>query len=224
MSSGRVLRRLLRLVLGRAAAATSHRWSGDGHAQSRSDEDVLAAARCRRALAEALAERDRRIADLLRYGAARNALIARCEAEPSGPGKEALRRSLATLDERLTERFDQLDALDARITALETDLDYFTATAGETREGGARDSGQRESGAGETPAETALDPELARLLAALGLSAMPATLVELKAAYRSRLKAVHPDVGAQVGGHASTEATAAATVAFAELRKRFVRP
>ena len=46
---------------------------------------------------------------------------------------------------------------------------------------------------------------------------MPATLADLKTAYRERLKAVHPDVS----GHGSTEAAALATVAFAELRKRF---
>lgn len=238
MQSGRTLRRLLRLVLGQAMAAAGSRWSGYGRygqAQDRSGEDLrshaaLAVARCRLALAEARTERERRVADLLRYGAAREVLVAREAAEPSGPGKDALQRSLATLDERLTDWFEQLDALHARIAALESDLAHFRTLAGEEPDGGTRkngkrqESGKQESGAGEKPADPPRDAELARYLAALGLVTMPATMVELKAAYRSRLKTVHPDVGAQADVQASTEATAAATVAFAELRKRFVRP
>lgn len=215
MNSGRILRRLLRLALIRAAAA-GDRWSG--RARNRRHEDALARAaraiaRCRRALAEAQAERKARVADLLRYGKAREALIAREAAEPPGAGKDAVRRSLATLEERLVAWLDELDALDARIAGLEADLAFLTGTAS-----GARENGPDETAGPETAA-TNPDAERARQLAALGLGAMPASLVELKAAYRARLKAVHPDVGAQ----ASTDATAAATVAFAELRRHFVQ-
>ncbi len=240
MPSGRVLRRLLRLVLGQAMAAAGGRRHGYGHGPDRSGEDVraraaAAAARCRRALAEARAEREQRVADLLRYGEAREILMAREKAEPPGPGKDALRRSLATLDERLTAWFDQLDALETYIGALEVDLAGFRTMAGEGPQEDARENARENTGKGagkdgkrqrgaERPADTTGDAELARQLAALGLVAMPATMVELKAAYRARLKTVHPDLSTQAGTKASTEATAAATVAFAELRKRFIRP
>ncbi|WP_448208463.1 hypothetical protein [Azospirillum sp. sgz302134] len=224
MRSGRFLTRLLRLILGRAASAAGSRRHGYGHGhgygRGRSHEDVnaraaLALARCRRALAEARAERQQRVADLLRYGKARDVLMERVAAAPAGPERDGLQRSLATLEDRLTEWFDQLDALDARIARLESDLAFLKTMAGEgPEEPGPRQERARERPAGPPPP----DAEQARHLAALGLTALPASLVELKAAYRARLKAVHPDLGAQ----GSTEATAAATVAFAELRKNFV--
>jgi len=216
MNAGRVLRRLLRLALRRATGGGTRR---SGYGQDRSGEDAPAraaqmAARCRRALGEARARRKTLIADLLRYGEARDILMTREAAEPAGPEKDALRRSLETLDKRLVAWFDELDALDARIAGLESELAFLTGMAGESGGNSARDEARS-----ETTAEASIDAERARHLAALGLGAMPATLAELKAAYRTRLKAVHPDVGAQ----ASTDDAAAATVAFAELRKHFVR-
>lgn len=210
MSTARLLGKLLRIVLGRAVGAFAPRTDG-GPA-----DPALAARRCRRALAEARADRERRVAELLRYGSARDVLLARVEAEPPGPSRDSLRRSLETLERRLTHWLDELDELDARIDTLKADLALFDALAGNGPERG------REREAPRGSAHPAPNPEQARHLAALGLTAMPASLVELKAAYRARLKAVHPDVAAATGAQASTDAAAAATVAFAELRKRFV--
>lgn len=80
-------------------------------------------------------------------------------------------------------------------------------------------SARMKSGTGPNPADPppAHDAATARHLAALGLAAMPATLDDLKSAYRARLKAVHPDVS----GRPSSDDAARATVAFAELRRRF---
>lgn len=216
MNAGRVFRHLLRLALRRATGGASR---GAGHGYGGSGEDAHAraarmAARCRRVLAEARIRRKTLIADLLRYGEARDILMTREAAEPAGAEKDALCRSLETLDKRLAAWFDELDALDAHVAELESELAFLTGTAGDGGGNGARDETRS-----ETRAEPSADAERARHLAALGLVAMPATLAELKAAYRARLKAVHPDVGAQ----ASTDDAAAATVAFAELRGRFVR-
>ncbi len=215
MNAGRVLRHLLRLALRRATGGS--RRAGRGYDRSGEDAHARAAQlaeRCRRALAEARARRKTLIADLLRYGEARDVLLTREAAEPAGPEKDALRRSLETLDKRLVAWFDELDALDACIADLESELAFLTGMAGEGGGDSARDEARS-----ETKAEPSVDAARARHLAALGLVAMPATLAELKSAYRARLKAVHPDVGAQ----ASTDDAAAATVAFAELRKQFVR-
>lgn len=215
------------MILSRAATAGapwSRRGYGHGHGYDHVHDDGVAraaraAARCRRALREAQAQRNTLVADLLRYGEAREVLLAREAAEPAGAGKDALRRSLERLETRLVEWFDQLDALDARIAELESDLAFLTGRAGEGHAGEGRGSGAHEDTGAKRAAEAFRDAECARHLAALGLDARPATLVELKAAYRARLKAVHPDVSPG----ASTEAAAAATVAFAELRKQFVQ-
>ncbi len=242
MTTARLIKNLLRLVFRRTATLAGGPWSGRSwqRAGSYGSADPAAmAARCRRDLAAARAERQRRVADLLRYGNAREVLVAREAAAPPGAEKESLRRSLARLDETLTAWFEELDRLEARIAALDSDLAFYAALAGEevgASPGGASGNsggnsggnpggnpGGASGGAGRERARPTHDAELARHLAALGLSAMPANLPELKAAYRSRLKAVHPDLGPQTDPRAATEATAAATVAFAELRKRFVR-
>ncbi|MCW2244297.1 J domain-containing protein [Azospirillum canadense] len=237
MTTARLIKNLLRLVFRRTATLAGGPWSGRSWQRTNSygsADPAAMAARCRRDLAAARAERQRRVADLLRYGNAREVLVAREAAAPPGAEKESLRRSLARLDETLTAWFEELDRLEARIAALESDLAFYAALAGEEvgasasgasgnsggNPGGA--SGGASGGTGRERARPAHDAELARHLAALGLSAMPANLPELKAAYRSRLKAVHPDLGPQTDPRAATEATAAATVAFAELRKRFI--
>lgn len=232
MATARLFKTLLRLVLRHTATLAGG--PRTGRSRHGTIDAAAAAARCRRDLATARKERQRRVADLLRYGDARELLVAREAAAAPGPEKESLRRSLARLDDALTAWFDELDRLEARIAALEADLAHYAALAGEeaegARPGGSRPggasgaSGRERSGPGsDRGAAPPPDPELARHLAALGLSAMPASLPALKAAYRSRLKAVHPDLGPQADPRAATEATAAATVAFAELRKRFVR-
>jgi len=169
----------------------------------------LAVERCRRAIGQASTERDRLIAEIRRYDDAREVLIAREASEPDRTKRNELHRSLRALDARLTGWLDEHDALTARIAGLEADLAFLETLAG---------AGSRWRGA-QADTGTAADPGVIPYLEALGLLAMPATLVELKAAYRARLKAVHPDVGNQP----STEAAAAATVAFAELRKRLTR-
>ncbi|HYG86591.1 MAG TPA: hypothetical protein VD978_10060 [Azospirillum sp.] len=155
------------------------------------------------------AERERLVAEIRRYDDARAVLIARQASEPDRTRRDELRRSLTALDARLSEWLDEHDALTARIAGLEADLAVLEALAG---------AGSRRHGA-QADTGMAADPCIVPYHEALGLRAMPATLVELKAAYRTRLKAVHPDVGSQP----STEAAAAATVAFAELRKHLVR-
>jgi hypothetical protein len=198
---------LLRLVFGRAASAAAAYLDDFAPGGRHRGEDAtasaaLAAARCRREIAEAIAERERLVADILRYDKAREVLIAQEAAETDEAAREALARSLKTLEDQLTAWLDEHDDLGARIAELEADLAFFEAAAGETEQPTAKPS-----------TATQPDPHLA----ALGLTAMPATLAELKAAYRARLKAVHPDVGPQ----ASTDDAARATVAYAELRKRF---
>ncbi|MBP2295484.1 J domain-containing protein [Azospirillum rugosum] len=230
MATARLIRNLLRLVFRRSATLAGDAWTGRSWRREGSygSADAAAmAARCRRELAAARAERQSRVADLLRYGEAREVLVAREAAAPPGAEKEALRRSLSRLDDTLTAWFEELDRLEARIAALDSDLAFYAALAGEemgASPGGASgNAGGASGGTGREQARPASDPDLARHLAALGLSAMPANLPELKAAYRARLKAVHPDLGPQTDPRAATEATAAATVAFAELRKHFVR-
>jgi hypothetical protein len=215
---------LLRLAFGSAAAAVAEYLDAlapgtgpAGRAHGRSEEDAvtraaLAAARCRQAITAARTERERLVADILRYDQAREVLTAQEASEADAARKEALRRSLKTLEDQLTAWLDAHDALSDEIAGLEADLAFFdVAGAGNTSQTDA-------SGAQDTAPE--FPPETARHLGALGLTAMPATLVELKSAYRARLKAVHPDVGMQP----STEDAARATVAFAELRRCFAPP
>lgn len=224
MATARLIRSLLRLVFRRTATLAGGAWSGRSWQRANTDgsaDPAAMAARCRRELATARTERQRRVADLLRYGAARDVLVAREAAAPPGAEKESLRQSLARLDDTLTAWFEELDRLEARIAALESDLALYAALAGEDVSAGNTGGPSGGAGSGER-ARPAHDAELARHLAALGLSALPASLPELKAAYRARLKAVHPDLGPQTDPRAATEATAAATVAFAELRKRFI--
>lgn len=220
MGNAREMRKLLRLVLGRAAAGVARRLgvprpeSGTSRHDPRPGENAaaraaLAAERCRRAISKGNTERERLIAQIRRYDDTREVLIAREASEPDRTKRDELRRSLKTLDARLGEWLDEHDALTARIAGLEADLAFIEtlAAAGSRRHGHQADTG------------IAADPGVAPYLEALGLLAMPATLIELKAAYRARLKAVHPDVGSQP----STEAAAAATVAFGELRKHLAR-
>src|SRR5690349_4365723 len=202
---------LLRLVFGKAAATVAAYLDAlaPGAGGGRPGEDAalraaLAAERCRREIARARTGREHLVAEILRHDKAREILIERLEAATDEAGKQSLRRSLKTLEDRLTGWLDEHDALNAEIAALEADLAFFDAAGGRGEEP-------------PRPAGPAIDAETAGHLAALGLAAPPGTLADLKTAYRTRLKAVHPDVGARP----STEDAARATVAFAELRKRY---
>lgn len=214
---GRGFGMLLRLALGAAAAA-----GGLGARPRRGPDDdaerevEVRAGRRRAAAAEIRAERAALAAEILRHAEAREVLAARVAAEPEGPGRDSLARSLGLLEARLLAWLDERDALGDRLAALEAEIAFLDATArGDPRPGfDGRDEGGPDPG---SPRTDRPDPEAARHLAALGLASMPPTLAGLKAAYRARLKAVHPDVGATP----STAAAARATVAFAELRRRY---
>lgn len=213
MTRSRDIRTLLRLIFGSAAGAIARRiearrrtsgagWRGEARQEDAAERAASTAVRCRLALDRARAERARLAADLLRYGKAREVLVAREAAEPEGPGRDGVRHSLDSLDKQLLAWLDEHDALVAQIAELESDLAFLEDLIG---------AGERPPGGDP---EAAVTGEAMRHLAALGLYAFPGTMTELKAAYRARLKVVHPDVGTQP----STEAAAAATVAFAELR------
>src|SRR5690349_13633737 len=94
---------LLRLVFGQAAGAVAayldslaprnFESGGFGPGGRRPEEDAaasaaLAAARCRREIAGALAERERLVADILRYDKAREVLIAREATETDAVARE----------------------------------------------------------------------------------------------------------------------------------------
>jgi hypothetical protein len=235
MSALRDFGTLLRLVFGTATAAVAEYLdalapgaSPAGGARGRSGEEAatraaLAASRCRQAITVARAERARLVADILRYDQAREVLIAQEASEADVARKEALRRSLKRLEDQLTAWLDASDALGTEIAGLETDLAFFEAAAAggtsQTDAAGAQ-GGTKAGSSGAQGAAPAFSPETAHHLGALGLTTMPASLAELKSAYRARLKAVHPDVGAQP----STHDAARATVAFAELRRGFPQP
>jgi hypothetical protein len=206
---------LLRLIFGSAASTVaayldrldpSSRKGG-----GRAEDAGTTVTRLRRELAAAQSRREALIADILRYDKAREVLTSQIAAEADLERRSALRVSLESLEERLTLWLDEHDDLTATIGRLEADLNFFDAASG-TEE---RKGPEPEPPPGQ-PGPT-VDARTREALAALGLTAMPPTLAELKTAYRERLKAVHPDVS----GHGSTEAAALATVAFAELRKRF---
>jgi hypothetical protein len=214
---------LLRLVFGSAAstvAAYLDRLDPASRARAGRTEDAgSTVTRLRRQLAAAKSQREALISEILRYDKAREVITAQIAAESDPERQSALRLSLESLEERLTQWLDEHDELVATISRLEADLSFFDTAFGtddaafDTEEQERRDTGSSAGDAG--PAAT--DTRTREALAALGLTAMPATLAELKTAYRERLKAVHPDVN----GQGSTEAAALATVAFAELRKRF---
>jgi len=207
---------LLRLVFGSAAATVAAYLdrldpafrAGAGSGTEDAGSTVM---RLRRQLAEAKAQRELLISEILRYDKAREVITAQIAAEQDLERRSALRLSLESLEERLTSWLDEHDELVATISRLEADLAFFGA-AFSNEEESQRHTGESTSDSGSAP-----DAKTRESLAALGLIAMPATLAELKAAYRDRLKAVHPDIN----GQGSTEAAARATVAFAELRKRF---
>jgi hypothetical protein len=220
---GRGFGMLLRLALGAAAAAAA---AGSLGARPRRGPDVDAereaearAGRCRLAAAEIRAERAALAAEILRHGEAREILAARLAAEPEGPGRDELARSLGLLEDRLLAWLDERDALGERLAELEDELAFLDAAArGDPRPGfGGPDPQGADPDDADPGGPDPVDPETARHLAALGLASAPPTLAGLKAAYRARLKAVHPDVGATP----STAAAARATVAFAELRRRY---
>ncbi|UEM25094.1 J domain-containing protein (plasmid) [Skermanella mucosa] len=207
---------LLRLVFGSAAATVAayldRQGTGAGPGAS--------AALCRRELAVRKAECARLADEIRRYDKARDILIAQVAAEADDAKRAVLSRSLDALENRLTGWLDEHDALLETIARLEADLAFFDAASGAAGEEGAgdpdRDSGREEAappgGGSSTP-----DAATARHLAALGLTSLPANLADLKSAYRVRLKSVHPDVS----GRPSSDDAARATVAFAELRRRF---
>ena len=208
---------LLRLVFGSAAATVAayldRRGTGAGPGAS--------AALCRRELVLKRAEGARLADEIRRYDKARDVLIDQVAAESDSARRATLRQSLDALEDRLSGWLDEHDALLETIARLEADLAFFDAASGaagqETGGYQDRDAGREEEAprpGGEPPAP---DAATARHLAALGLTAMPATLDGLKSAYRARLKAVHPDVS----GRPSSDDAARATVAFAELRRRF---
>ena len=210
---------LLRLVFGSAAATVAaylDRLDPTLRARTnRSDDAGATVMRVRRQLAAAKAQREALVSEILRYDKAREVLTAQISAEPDLERQAALRLSLQSLEERLTLWLDEHDELGATISRLEADLAFFDAAFGPEERERQRDHRQSDSSADDsTPTPDAKSREA---LAALGLTAMPASLADLKAAYRDRLKAVHPDIN----GQGSTEAAARATVAFAELRKRF---
>jgi hypothetical protein len=205
---------LLRLIFGSAAstvAAYLDRLDPSSKGERRSEDAGTTVARVRRELAAAKARREALIADILRYDKAREVMTAQIAAEADLERRSALRLSLESLEERLTLWLDEHDDLTATISRLEADLNFFDAASGSEEPKGP----DADPPPGRT--EPAVDTRTREALAALGLTVMPPTLADLKTAYRERLKAVHPDVS----GHGSTEAAALATVAFAELRKRF---
>jgi hypothetical protein len=207
---------LLRLVFGSAAATVAAYLdrldpafrAGVGSGTEDAGSTVM---RLRRQLDAAKAQRELLISEILRYDKAREVMTAQIAAEHDLERRSALRLSLESLEERLTAWLDEHDELVATISRLEADLTFFDAAFDDENQG-SQDTGRSTDDPG-----TAADTRTRETLAALGLTAMPSTLAELKAAYRDRLKAVHPDIN----GQGSTEAAARATVAFAELRKRF---
>jgi hypothetical protein len=206
---------LLRLVFGSAAATVAaylDRLDPASRAGAgRTDDAGSTVIRLRRQLAALKAQRETLISEILRYDRAREVMTAQIAAEHDLERRSALRLSLESLEERLTAWLDEHDELVATISRLEADLTFFDAAFDDENQG-SQDTGRSTDDPG-----TAADTRTRETLAALGLTAMPSTLAELKAAYRDRLKAVHPDIN----GQGSTEAAARATVAFAELRKRF---
>jgi hypothetical protein len=210
---------LLRLVFGSAAATVAAYLdrldpasrAGRAGAGSGTEDTGSTVMGLRRQLAAAKAQRELLISEILRYDKAREVMTAQIAAETDLERRSALRLSLESLEERLTTWLDEHDELVATISRLEADLAFFDA-AFEDEYQGPQDAGSSGGDSG-----TSTDARTQEALAALGLTAMPSTLAELKAAYRDRLKAVHPDIN----GQGSTEAAAHATVAFAELRKRF---
>jgi hypothetical protein len=207
---------LLRLVFGSAAASVAAYLdrldpafrAGAGSGTEDAGSTIM---RLRRQLDAAKAQRESLISEILRYDRARQVMTAQIAAEQDPERRSALRLSLESLEEKLTAWLDEHDELVATISRLEADLSFF-GTAFDEEDEEPRDTGRSTGDPG-----AAADTRTREALAALGLVAMPATLAELKAAYRDRLKAVHPDIN----GQGSTEAAARATVAFAELRKRF---
>jgi chromosome segregation ATPase len=216
---------LLRLVFGSAAATVAaylDRLDPTLRAKANRSEDAGATVkRVRRQLAAAKAQREALVSEILRYDKAREVLTAQISAEPDLERQAALRLSLQSLEERLTLWLDEHDELGATIRRLEADLAFFDAAFSpeeqeqEQEQEQKRDNPQSDPSADDSAPTP--DARTREALAALGLTTMPATLADLKTAYRDRLKAVHPDIN----GHGSTEAAARATVAFAELRKRF---
>jgi hypothetical protein len=207
---------LLRLVFGSAAASVAAYLdrldpafrAGGGSGTEDAGSTVM---RLRRQLDAAKAQRESLISEILRYDKARQVMTAQIAAEQDPERRSALRLSLESLEEKLTAWLDEHDELGATINRLEADLSFFGAAFDD------EDEEPRDTGRSTGDPGAAADTRTREALAALGLVAMPATLAELKAAYRDRLKAVHPDIN----GQGSTEAAARATVAFAELRKRF---
>jgi len=210
---------LLRLVFGSAAATVAaylDRLDPASRAETGGAEDAGSTVmRLRRQLAAAKAQRESLISEILRYDKAREVMTDQIAAEPDLERRSALRLSLESLEERLTAWLDEHDELTDTIRRLEADLTFFGAAFDD--EFVDENQERRDTGPSADESETVADTRAREALAALGLTAMPATLAELKAAYRDRLKAVHPDIN----GQGSTEAAARATVAFAELRKRF---
>jgi hypothetical protein len=206
---------LLRLVFGSAAATVAAYLdrldpATRTRASSGAEDAGAAVMRLRRQLAEAKEQRETLVSEILRYDKAREVMTAQIAAEADLERRSALRLSLESLEERLTDWLDQHDELVATISRLEADLAFFGAAFGSEES----EQQHKERSAGDSG--PTMDAGTREALAALGLTAMPATLAELKSAYRDRLKAVHPDIN----GQGSTEAAARATVAFAELRKR----
>jgi hypothetical protein len=211
---------LLRLVFGSAAATVAAYLdrldpsSRTGGSRSKDESAGTIVTRLRRELAATKSRRDALVAEILRYDKAREVMSAQIAAEADLERRSALRLSLESLEERLTLWLDEHDDLTATISRLEADLSFFDAASGTeyTEDIKGQDADPPPGQAGP-----AVDTRTRDALAALGLTRMPATLADLKSAYRERLKAVHPDIN----GQGSTEAAALATVAFAELRKRF---
>jgi chromosome segregation ATPase len=214
---------LLRLVFGSAAATVAaylDRLDPTLRAKANRSEDASATVtRVRRQLAAAKAQRETLVSEILHYDKAREVLTSQISSEPDLERQAALRLSLQNLEERLTLWLDEHDELGATISRLEADLAFFDAAFGpeEQEQEQERKRDHRQSDPSADDSAPVPDTRTREALAALGLAAMPASLADLKAAYRDRLKAVHPDIN----GQGSTEAAARATVAFAELRKRF---
>jgi hypothetical protein len=207
---------LLRLVFGSAAASVAAYLDRldpafQARAGSGTGDAGATVMRLRRQLDAAKAQRESLISEILRYDKARQVMTAQIAAEQDPERRSALRLSLESLEEKLTAWLDEHDELVATISRLEADLSFFGAAFDD------EDEEPRDTGRSTGDPGAAADTRTREALTALGLVAMPATLAELKAAYRDRLKAVHPDIN----GQGSTEAAARATVAFAELRKRF---